>query len=364
MTCAVSADLSDPVADLDFVQAPELADLASGYRFAPRRGPALEDSDGCHVVFEVDAEPQPVAGAYCSREHPNVGDLLATDGAFDLEDAARDGPVSIARGARQQFGDASHQWPDACSGDRGTKEDRMHKGACRLSRQFLSESSVGNAFRVLDVRGQNAVVTLGEHFSQPGPEPGVAGARWPEVGILGPEGAGRPHRHDGQVESLRNRPQHTLGVRARAVNLVHEQQRRNAQALQRAHQYAGLRLDTLDSRDDQDRAVQDAQEPFPLGNEIRVARRVDQVDGDIADRERRDGGLDCDSALPFQGQRIGLGRAGVDAAWPVNDTSNVQKPLGESCLTGVYMRQDPQVERLLRHASYPLNRSQRPARWT
>src|SRR6266568_3025593 len=129
MTCAVSADLSDPVADLDFVQAPELADLASGYRFAPRRGPALEDSDGCHFVFEVDAEPQPVAGAYCSREHPNVGDLLATDGAFDLEDAARDGPVSIARGARQQFGDASHQWPDACSGDRGTKEDRMHKGA-------------------------------------------------------------------------------------------------------------------------------------------------------------------------------------------------------------------------------------------
>ena len=40
--------------------------------------------------------------------------------------------------------------------------------------------------------------------------------------------------------------------------------------------------------------------PFHLGDEIRVARRVDQVDRDVVDDERHDGGLDRDAALPFQ----------------------------------------------------------------
>ena len=37
----------------------------------------------------------------------------------------------------------------------------------------------------------------------------------------------------------------------------------------------------------QHRAVEHAQHPFHLGDEVRVAGRVDQVDGDVADRERR-----------------------------------------------------------------------------
>ena len=84
-----------------------------------------------------------------------------------------------------------------------------------------------------------------------------------------------------------------------------------------------------------------------------MAGRVDQADRDIIDRERDDRGLDRDPALPFQRQRVGLGRAAVDAADLVDGTRGVEKPLGECCLTGVYMRQDSQVERSLRHAPCP-----------
>ena len=56
----------------------------------------------------------------------------------------------------------------------------------------------------------------------------------------------------------------------------------------------------------------------------------------------------------------------VDAAELADHAGLVQKPFGESCLTGVYMRQDSQVERSSKQASVPPNRSQGPSRlaWT
>ena len=46
----------------------------------------------------------------------------------------------------------------------------------------------------------------------------------------------------------------------------------------------------------------------------------------------------------------------VYASQLVDDTGRVEQPFCERCLTGVYMRQDPQVERSLQQASYPPNR--------
>ena len=66
-----------------------------------------------------------------------------------------------------------------------------------------------------------------------------------------------------------------------------------------------------------------------------------------------DRGLDRDAALPLERERVGLGGAGIDAADLVDDAGGVEQPLGESGLTGVYMRQDPQVERSSQQASYP-----------
>jgi hypothetical protein len=43
----------------------------------------------------------------------------------------------------------------------------------------------------------------------------------------------------------------------------------------------------------------------------------------------------------------------VDAADLVDHTDRVEQPFGESCLAGVYMRQDSQVERLVQQSVIP-----------
>ena len=51
-------------------------------------------------------------------------------------------------------------------------------------------------------------------------------------------------------------------------------------------EHARLRLHALDRRDDEHRAVEHEQRPLDLGDEVGVTRRVDDVDGEVADRER------------------------------------------------------------------------------
>ena len=153
----------------------------------------------------------------------------------------------------------------------------------------------------------------------------------------------RPRRGLSRVRDLASsdaRP----GRAPRAVELVDEDQRRHAQPLQRAHQHARLRLHALDRRDDQHGAVEHAQHALHLGDEVGVAGRVDQVDGDVADRERDDRGLDRDAAPALERERVGLRVAVVDAAELVDDAGGVEQPLGEGGLTGVDVRQDPQVQ--------------------
>ena len=76
-----------------------------------------------------------------------------------------------------------------------------------------------------------------------------------------------------------------------------------------------------------------------------------------------DGSTQTDT-LALERERVGLRIAVVDAADLVDDTGCVEQPLGETRLTGVYMRQDSQVERSVQQASYPPNRSKSPSRWT
>src|SRR5262249_14690058 len=63
---------------------------------------------------------------------------------------------------------------------------------------------------------------------------------------------------------------------------------------------------------------------------------------------------------------VRLRRAGVDRADVADDAGLVQQPFRESCLTGVYVRQDSEVELFaFRHAPFPPCRSRRPCgrRW-
>jgi hypothetical protein len=64
-----------------------------------------------------------------------------------------------------------------------------------------------------------------------------------------------------------------------------------------------VRLHAFDSRDDEDRAVEHAQDTLDLPDEVRMAGCVDQVDGEAPDRERDDRRPDGDAAPRAEGNR-------------------------------------------------------------
>ena len=129
------------------------------------------------------------------------------------------------------------------------------------------------------------------------------------------------------------------------VDLVDEDQGRDAEALERPEQQRRLRLDALDRRDHEDGAVEHAEDAFDLGDEVGVARRVDQVDREVADQERGDRGPDRDAALALELERVGLGGAGVDAADVIDGACGVEEPFAEGGLTGVDVGEDSEIER-------------------
>jgi hypothetical protein len=114
--------------------------------------------------------------------------------------------------------------------------------------------------------------------------------------------------------------------------------------LQRPHQDPGLGLDALDGREHQHGTVQHPEHPLDLGDEVGVPRGVDDVDRGAVERERHDRGLDRDAASALERQAVGTGRAGVDGPRLVDDSCDVQEPLGQSGLTGVDVGEDAQVE--------------------
>ena len=348
---------ADHVTDLDLRQTPQLPDLSGRHGLTPIGRALAEEVDRGHLPLAVPAEPHPVPGSDRPGEHADVGDLLARCAAFDLENTTRSRTVNVSAGRRQQFGNPAHQRIHTGTGARRTEEHWMHQHPSGLRREFLAEPPLRHPRLAVDVRGQDRVVLLGQQLGQPGREGIVGAVPGREVGGARSELTRGAHRDDRWCQSLRDGPEQAVVTRAATVDLVDEHEGRDAQSMQRAHQDVCLRLHAFDGRDHQYGTVEHAQGAFHLGDEIRVAGRVDQVDRDVLDRERHDGGLDRDPALLLQRQRVCLGRASIDATDRVDDTCGVEKPLGESCLTGVYMRQDPQVERFPRHASYPLNRS-------
>jgi hypothetical protein len=221
----------------------------------------------------------------------------------------------------------------------------MHQRPPRLRRELAPQPRVRHRRLVVDVRGEQRVVVVGEQLDQRPCERGVGRAVRREGCVAGAQAVRGSHRDDPRRELLGDPLQHAVAARAAAVDLVDEQQRRHAQPLQRAHQHARLRLHALDGGDDQHRAVEHAQHPLHLGDEVGVPGRVDQVHRDVVDGEGDDRGLDRDPAPALEREGVGLGAAVVDAADLVDDAGRVQQPLGQGCLTGVYVRQYPQVQR-------------------
>ena len=130
-------------------------------------------------------------------------------------------------------------------------------------------------------------VVLAEHVDR-----GIAGGRLRQVA----RNTGRLPRTDlaniGQrqragVEVVPHLRQQVVRAGALAVDLVHEQQAGQLPAPDNPEQAARLRLDPLHGGDDEDHGIEHAQGAFHLGDEIRVAGGVDQVDLEVVQAERR-----------------------------------------------------------------------------
>ncbi len=340
------AEFTEGVADPDVGEAPHLGDPAGGHGVPADVGAVVEDADrGDPALLAEVPEGDVGAGAEGSGEDPRVRDLLPRRTPLDLEDGARERTVGVPVGGGQQFLDPVDQLVDARARDGGAEVHRMDHGLPGSVDEGGTEPGAGEG--ALDISAEQVVVLLGEDVERGRTEAGD------EVRAGGAEPGGSAHRHRGGREPFDDRPQHTVTVRAPPVDLVDEDQRGDAQPSQGPHQDAGLRLDPLDGRDHEHGAVEDAEHPLHLGDEVGVARSVDEVDRHVVDRERHDGGLDGDAAPALQREGVGLRVPVVDAADLVDHTDRVQQPLGQAGLTCVDVRENSEVEQV-HEASCPL----------
>ena len=248
----------------------------------------------------------------------------------------------------------------ADTGERSTEVHRHDAQSRGLLGEHTAQAVTGDRLPV-EVAAQERIVVAGEDLDR-----GVDDGRVGEMVGHDP-GAGRAdvgrgaHHDDLRGEARRHGGEHAFDVGPDPVDLVDEHDGGHAEAAQRTEQQQRLGLHALDRGDDEHGAVEHAEHPLDLGDEVRVARRVDQVDGHAVDDERRHRRLDRDPALALQRERVGLRRAVVDATDLVDDPGCVQQPFGEGGLTGVDVRQDPQVERC-HFASRPSDRLENPDR--
>ena len=240
---------AEPVPDLDLPEAPELRDLARVNCVPLHCVSVGKDAERRHP-----AGVEAVADSKSPGEEPRVGDPIPVRTALDLEDARRERCAAVTRVRREQLGDSPHQVLGAGAGERRAEEDGIELARPRA----LYEIAVGRSERG-ERRGSRS------------------------------EPVGRAHRDHGGRQALLDLVEHALGIRPGTVDLVHEEQRRDVEPLQRAHQDSRLRLHSFHRREHEHTAVEHAEHSLHLGDEVRMAGRVDQVDRDVVDRKRDDG---------------------------------------------------------------------------
>src|SRR6266545_2403511 len=161
-----------------------------------------------------------------------------------------------------------------------------------------------------------------------------------EVG-LGTDRELQHQRYGGQPGADHVDAAHEL--RAGPVQLVDEADPRNAVPVGLPPDGLRLRLDTGDTVEHRDRAVEDAQRALHLDREVDVPRGVDDVDRVALPRAGRRGGRDRDAALLLLLHPVHRRGAVVDLADLVADPRVEQDPLGRRGLAGVDVSHDPDV---------------------
>ena len=106
-----------------------------------------------------------------------------------------------------------------------------------------------------------------------------------EPGVFRADAPRRTHRENIRVESLRDCLAHSSVIRSDPIDLVHEHDRWHTQPAQGTKQQQRLCLDPFDRRHDQNGTVEHPEGAFDLGNEIRVTRRVNEIDRHTVNRK-------------------------------------------------------------------------------
>ena len=154
-------------------------------------------------------------------------------------------------------------------------------------------------------------------------------------------------RHRVGAEAVDHRLDAALEVGADAVHLVDERDARHAVLVGLAPDGLGLRLDAGDGVEDGDGAVEHAQRALDLDGEVDVAGRVDDVDAVVAPDGGGRGRRDRDAALLLLLHPVHHGSALVDLTHLVGAAGVEEDALSRRRLTGVDVRHDPDVARLL-----------------
>jgi hypothetical protein len=147
-----------------------------------------------------------------------------------------------------------------------------------------------------------------------------------------------------QVEGLAHHP---VGARLGTIDLVDDDDRREAMHECLLRDEPGLRHRSVDGVHQQQHAVHHGQHPLDFAAEIRVSRRVDDVDAEVAPLDRRVLGEDRDSALALERIRvhhaIGHGLARIKRA------RLAQQLVDQRGLAVVDVRDDGDVAEILDH---------------
>ena len=141
----------------------------------------------------------------------------------------------------------------------------------------------------------------------------------------------------------------------------------------------GLRLDTGDAAEHDDRAIEYAQRALHLGGEVHVAGGIDDVDALLLLGEKLEGpllhalppfggdggGCDGDAALALLFHPVGRGRTVVHLADLVDHAGVEKNPLGEGRLARVDVRRNPDITGAFEHmlAFWTVRIHEGVARW-
>ena len=293
---------------------------------AQRLGDRLADGELLHAGDGAD-----VAGG-------GLGELEALERlvAEDLRDAEL---LALAVAVDEQRAVALAHAPgfDAADGDVAEVVVVVERGHAHRQRRVTSAAGGGTFSRIRSSSGAEVLALVLEILHRPALAARGVDDREVELRV------GRAER----AEEIEGRVDGALGIAARAVDLVDDQDRAQAQRERLAGHEAGLRHRPFVGVDEQADRVDHPQHALDLAAEVGVARRIDDVDAHPLPGDRGELRQDRDAALALELVRVhravGDDLAGAEAA------GLAQEAVDERGLAVVDVRDDRDVADVAAH---------------